>query len=424
MKKRRMIYRRRKELHVVREQEDPTDKIVREILDELNSEDGMQSGKRPGQKKSGQKKSARRRIAAGGVALAAVVTGVYFLVSLQTYSQVRVTDVYENKGAVSNSYEEFAGGVLKYSRDGVSYLDQKGEERWNHSYQIKNPFIEAGQESAVLADKGGNSILVIQKDGVKGEIQTSMPIEKIAVSEQGIVGAILKSGSTMEVLCYDMAGNVLVEHKTSSAGIGCPLDIALSEDGQVMQTLYVYTQEGKLVSRIGYYNFGERGEKETDNQVSLKEYADTLMTTGFFLNLSTSVAVGDNCLVIYQGKEVPEEAYQIMIDKEIKSVFHNERYVGLILRNEGKEGYELRLYNTGGKMVMSQDFTGDYSNVKLCGGQVILYDGKKCSIFMRNGIQKFAGETSNNIMEIFPIAGVNKYIVMSANGMEKIRLVK
>ena len=43
---------------------------------------------------------------------------------------------------------------------------------------------------------------------------------------------------------------------------------------------------------------------------------------------------------------------------------------------------------------------------------------------MRNGIQKFAGETDNNIMEIFPIAGVNKYIVMSANGMEKIRLVK
>lgn len=73
---------------------------------------------------------------------------------------------------------------------------------------------------------------------------------------------------------------------------------------------------------------------------------------------------------------------------------------------------------------MSQDFKGEYSNVKLCGGQVILYDGKKCCIFMRNGIQKFAGETDNNIMEIFPIAGVNKYIVMSANGMEKIRLVK
>ena len=75
-------------------------------------------------------------------------------------------------------------------------------------------------------------------------------------------------------------------------------------------------------------------------------------------------------------------------------------------------------------MVISKDFTGDYSNVKLCGRQVIMYEGKKCSIFMRNGIQKFDGEMENNIMEIFPVSGVNKYIVMSADGMEKVRLVK
>ena len=55
---------------------------------------------------------------------------------------------------------------------------------------------------------------------------------------------------------------------------------------------------------------------------------------------------------------------------------------------------------------------------------MIMYDGKKCSIFMKNGIQKFEGEMNNNILEIFPIAGVNKYIVMNANGMEKVRLVK
>ena len=415
-----MKYRRRKELHVVREPEEPTDKIVREILDELNSENGAQE---PGREPR-RKKPAKRRAALGVILLAAAAVGVYLLVSLQTYSRVRVTEVYENKGAANNSYEEFAEGLLKYSRDGISYLSQKGEEKWNYPYQIKSPIIEAGKESAVLADKGGNSIMIIQKDGVKGEIQTSMPIEKIAVSEQGIVGTILKSGLTMEIVCYDMAGNILVRHKTSPAGMGHPLDVALSEDGQVMQVLYVYTQDGELVSRVSYYNFGERGEKETDNQVNLKEYKETLMASGFFLNPSTSVAVGDDRIVMYRGEEVPEEMCQIKLDKEIRSVFHNERYVGLILRNEGKGGYELRLYNTGGKMVMSQDFKGEYSNVKLCGGQVILYDGKKCCIFMRNGIQKFAGETDNNIMEIFPIAGVNKYIVMSANGMEKIRLVK
>ena len=36
-----MERRKNRNLHVVREPEDPTDKIIDEIMDELNSEDGM-----------------------------------------------------------------------------------------------------------------------------------------------------------------------------------------------------------------------------------------------------------------------------------------------------------------------------------------------------------------------------------------------
>lgn len=417
-----MIRRKDRNLHVVREQEDPTDRIVREILDELNSEDDLQRD--PDGPGGRTRRPGRWRLGFGIGLLAAAATGVYLLVNLQTYSRVRVTEIYESEGAANNNYREFEGGILKYSRDGISYLDPGGREQWNHSYQIKSPFIELEQESGVVADKGGNDIFVIQKDGIKGEIHTAMPIEKVSVSKQGIVGAILKNDSSAEVICYDVEGNILVEHKTSSAGTGYPLDVSLSGDGEVMQVLYFYTQDGKITSRVMYYNFGEAGEKETDNQVSGQEYEDTVMATGFFMNQDTSAAVGDNCLVLYKGREVPQETVRINIDKKIKSVFHSERYIGLILRNEGKEGYELRLYNVDGKTVISKDFTGDYSNVKICGRQVIMYDGKECCIFLRNGIQKFGGEMDHNIMEIFPIIGVNKYIVMSTTGMEKIRLVK
>lgn len=129
-------------------------------------------------------------------------------------------------------------------------------------------------------------------------------------------------------------------------------------------------------------------------------------------------------MVIYTGNDIPKQAVKITMDKEIKSVFHNEKYIGLILKNQGKSGYELRLYNKTGKVVLSKEFTGDYNHVKLCDDQVIMYDGKTCSIFMKNGVQKFKGRMDNNIQEIFPVGGVNQYIVLSANGMEKIRLVK
>ena len=133
--------------------------------------------------------------------------------------------------AADNSYEEFAEGVLKFSRDGIAYLDDSGQEQWNLPYQIKNPFLDVNSESAAVADKGGNNIMVFQKDGLKGEIKTTLPIEKIAVSEQGIVAAVLKNESTPQIICYDIAGNVLVEHKSSMVGIGYPVDIAISPDG-------------------------------------------------------------------------------------------------------------------------------------------------------------------------------------------------
>ena len=360
-------------------------------------------------------------IAAVVVALA---VGVYLLINLQTYTSARVLDTYTVSGASGSAYEQFADGVLKYSRDGISYLNQHGEEMWNQPYQMKNPVVDVNGSSAAVADKGGNAVLVFNEEGVRGETQTNLPIERVRVSEQGIVSVILTDENEARVLCYDAAGNLLVENKTSMNGTGYPLDVALSPDGETMQVLYLYTEAGAVKSRVIYYNFGESGEEKTDHLVAQMEYEDTVMASGFFMDEKISVAVGDNRLTIYRGGNVPEETENIEIKKQIKSVFHNEKYIGMVLKNEGKEGYELRLYNTRGQVAMSENFTGDYSHVKLCGSQVIMYDGKNCSIFTRGGIRKFDGEMNSNILEIFPVPGVNKYIVMNENGLEVVRLVK
>lgn len=418
-----MKRRKNSNLHVVREPEDPTDKIIEEIMDELNSEDGVTE-------KEIQEELARRKrkkqkkigIVIAVIAIAAIL--VYLLINLQTYTKVRVSDTYVGEGAADNNYVQFLDGVLKYSKDGISYLNQSGKEKWNQSYQIKNPMIDVSDKSAAVADKEGNDILILQEDGLKGEVHTTMPIEKVSVSEQGIVSAILKNDTSMKVICYDTAGNVLVEHKTSLAGTGYPVDVALSANGEVMQVVYLYTQNGQMVSRLYYYNFGKAGKDEADHKVSGKNYKNTILASGFFMDADTSVAIGDDCMAIYSGKEVPKQSVKIKMDKEIKSVFHNEKYIGMILKNQGKGGYELRLYNKSGKVVLSKEFKGDYSHVKLCGNQVIMYDGKNCSIFMKNGIQKFKGRMDNNILEMFPVGGVNQNIVLSANGMEKVRLVK
>lgn len=417
-----MIHWKRKKFRVLEKDQDPTDKIVDRILGELRKEDHPETEAMEEAKRQKRKRWKKTGIIAGSIL--AVSIGIYLLINLQTYTSVRTVDTYPVSGAASNEYKQFDDGVLKYSRDGISYLDQKGSEVWNQPYQIQNPVVDVNETSGAVADKGGNAILVFNEEGLRGEIETDLPIERISVSEQGIVSVILIDESSSQILCYDAAGNILVEHKTSVNGTGYPMDAALSPDGEILQVLYLYTQDGTITSRVAYYNFGQEGESETDHQVTEQEYKDVVMADGFFMNQSVSAAVGDNMLTIFRGKSVPEEAVKVEIDKEIKSVFHSQKYIGMILKNKGKEGYELRLYNDRGQMAMSEDFSGDYSNVKICGSQVIMYDGKNCSIFTRGGIQKFEGEMNSNILEIFPVAGVNKYIVMNENGMEVVRLVK
>ena len=73
--------------------------------------------------------------------------------------------------------------------------------------------------------------MIFQKSGLKGEIETTLPIEKISVSNQGIVSAILKNESTPQIISYDAVGNILVEHQVNLNSTGYPISLDMSADG-------------------------------------------------------------------------------------------------------------------------------------------------------------------------------------------------
>ncbi|MSR94235.1 hypothetical protein FYJ34_08165 [Clostridiaceae bacterium 68-1-5] len=414
--------RKDRNFRTVKESEDGTEKLIDRLVEEINTEDMTIQDLE--QQIRRHKIRFWQRVGAGVAVTLALAIGIYLLIALQTYSKARVLKTYSDGEIANSSYAYFNGGILKYSRDGAAYLNQQGEEKWNQSYQISNPVVEQNKKAAVIADKGGNDIWVVEKDGVKGEIHTTMPIEKVAVSQQGIVGAILRDDMAAKILCYDMEGNVLVEMKTSPANTGYPMDLSISENGETVQVLYLTTQEGKIASEIVYYNFGKNGNEKKEYVVSREHYENVVMAEGAFLDRTNSVGIHDKGFVIYRGESQPKEVEKVSIKKKIKSAFFNDRYIGLILQNEKKGGCELRLYNTAGKKVLSKNFKGEYSQVQIHDSQVILYEGKKCCIFSKSGVKKFEGELSSSIQEMFPISGVNKYIVINTDGIQEVRLVK
>ncbi len=354
------------------------------------------------------------------VLAAALILGGYMF-SKRSYSKVDVLDTYTESASDDSNYTYYAKGILKYSRDGIAFFNKKGEELWNQPCQIQSPLVEINGSTAVIGDKGGTSMMVITKEGMKGEFQTSRPIERLTVSSQGIVGAVLKDEMTPWIVCYDAKGEVLVEQKASLVNTGYPLDISISRDGKTLLVSYLYANQTSVSTKVCYYNFEK---EEQEHEVAAKSYEGEMIPVAGFLNQSEALLVGDSMLAIWEGTKQPKEQLQIAIDKEIKSVAYDEEKVALVLKNKKAEGYELRVYNTKGKQLLSKTFENEYDNIKISGQQVFLYQGSQCLIIHMSGTTRYMGTLDVEIQEIYPLWGIDKYMVVSAQGMQKIQLTK
>lgn len=365
-----------------------------------------------------------RRKLVPAVLILLAVCGTYLLIKNQTYGQARTDSAYVGNTSDMNNYCQFADGIVRYNRDGVVFLNKNNEEQWIQPAQIQNPVLVEKEESFAVADIGGNNIMVFSEEGVKGEIETPLPIEKIAISGQGIVSVILKNENFPKIISYDAAGNVLVEQQITVSTTGYPVALEMSDDGNTLAVSYLHTEGTNISSKVIYYNFGEEGKKKTDNIVSQEEYQNTVMADIFFMGTDYSVAVGDNSFVIYNGRNVPKKTKEVEMNQEIQSVFHTDTYIGFILLNKEKSGYELRLYNRRGGEVITRDIPGVYSHVKMDGDQVIMWDGSRCCIVSDTGIIKFNGDLKVDALEIFRARGLNRYYVMSVDELRVIYLTK
>lgn len=347
-------------------------------------------------------------------------TAAYFFFKYRTYDHIEIIRTYEDTGTENASYRACLGGVLRYSRDGISLLTRKGAESWNQPCQMANPTLETCGESAAVGDRGGTSIYVLKKSGLKGEIRTIRPIEKFTVSSQGIVGAILKDEDTPHVMVYDAKGNVLVEHNVSFRQMGYPLDVSLSPDGNTLLVTYLRLKGEKQVSRIAYYYFGDEDAQDSNHLVYETELEDMVAPASAFLKDDISMIATDRALVFCKGLKKPKEYARVDIKGEIQSIGYGSDLVAVLVRKE--DAYNLEIYNGKGKLVSRTDVRKSFPEIRVSGNKVILFDGQFCRIVLKEGICKYEGNMDENIIEIFPVFGFNKYMMVSTDGFGEIRL--
>lgn len=355
--------------------------------------------------------------------VALILVGIYFLLQRQTYNAVETVDYYENVSQDNPGYERYLKGVLKYTRDGIAFLDKSGTEVWNQPCQMNNPIVEVRGESAVVYDRTGTSIFVFEESGLKGEIKTTRPIERISVSEQGVVAAILKDDTTPKVTCYDATGNLLVEQNTSLDNTGYPVDVSLSDDGNILLVSYLMADGTGIRTKIVYYDFGGEDIDKKDFKIYEQIYEGNIVPVVGYLNKDISILAADNQVILYEQKEELEMTAQIPF-YELSNIAYNEKNIVLLVKEENSSSYKVKVYNITGELLSEMEVDREYSNISLYDDQIILYEENVCCIYTKDGICKYKGEMDLDILEIYPLLGLNKYMMINANGFYEIRLAK
>ena len=349
-------------------------------------------------------------------------TLVYVQLKNQVYTSYVILSSIARQQYDSSVCLSYGNGFLSYSGDGISYTDAKGNAVWNQAYEMQEPMVRVAGSKVAVADYNGHIIYSISQDGNYIEIDTNLPIREIAVSESGMVAAVLEDTGITWIYLYSSMGETIAYIRTTMQNSGYPSALALSPDGTLLAVSYLTVDNGTAKSSVAFYNFSSVGQNYVDNFVSGSDYADAVIPFLAFLNNDTSFAVADNRLVIYGGGQRPKSVADVLLNEEIQSIFYNESHMGLVfLDTTGNGKYRLDVYNTSGLVETSLYFDMDYKDIIFRKDNIIIYNETQCLLANMNGVERFNGDFQTPYLLFAPIRG-NRYLAVSQESIDIIEM--
>jgi hypothetical protein len=350
-----------------------------------------------------------------------VIAGIALIATRRTYHNYKIVRSSEQEDVISTNYVEMAGKILRYSPDGASLVSSKLQTVWSVSYNMDNPVADVREDAAVIADIDGTTMEIFDKNGLTGSVTTSYSIVKARVSSGGLVAAILDGGDDTWINFYASDGSLIAENQTKIDDPGYPLDVAVSDSGVIMMVAYQFVDGGETTSYVAFYNFGEVGQNEDDKIVSGYTYDGVVVPQIEYLSGNKSLAIRDDGLTLYSGKEIPKEVTTINVEKEIVSTFYDDDLVGLVFKNDDEDYlYTMEVYTTSGKLKFTRDFNIPYTSIKISDGNIIMYNSSQISVVTSSGTERYNGTVDGTIKDLFRL-GLNRYLLVLDDGVSVIK---
>ena len=357
---------------------------------------------------------------AGGVAY-------YVYTTIREFKGYKVINSSDTTYEANAEYTEFGGNLLKYTPEGISYINANGDVVWTAGADLKIPIASTNGDWAVVADKGGNSVHVFNIEGAVSSLTMPYKILDVDVASQGAFAVVLESDTTNYINMYDSKGDPVYEIQTSIDKSGYPLDISISDDGEKLFTSYFFMQGIETKNNLTAYNFGSVGQNaNADRMVGGFSLDGELAMKVQFLTNNLVAAFSDTEITLYDMKETPSERCRIKYQQpQIQSIFYSGKYLGTIEKSmEAAENtaYLMRVYDFNGDEMFHYSFNMAYDTIHAAEDEIIITGGNQCLIVSRKGRAKFRYAFDSTVRNMIPTASSNEYIITFEGRTEKIRL--
>ena len=364
-----------------------------------------------------------RTIAIAAIVLLTVIV-VYVSWRDREYSEAEISLDATISNSADSKVISLGGNIVQYSKDGVSCYSSTGQPVWNQTYEMQNPIAHTCNSVIAIGDYNGHNIYVSNTNGAMGVVDTNLPIRDFCVSSQGVVAAVLDGTDVTWIYLYDSEGNTLANFKTTMKDSGYPISISLSPNAELLCVSYLYPEEGALKTSVAFFNFGSVGQNSIDNYASGYDYPGVVVPYVQFINGNTAFALSDDRIMFYTGDQKPvSKSESLMGDEQVRAVYYNDSYVGLVFMNGTEDGdYRLQVYNGQGDLVLTTYFDIAYSDIIFNDKQIIIYNEDECVIKDMSGHDKYIGSFEEPVKVMIPTNIRSRFTLVTSKNVATMNL--
>lgn len=303
------------------------------------------------------------------------------------------TSVTKGSDSINNKsvrYSSFRNGLMRISNDGITYINDRGIVKYIVSYNMKEPIYEFNDNYFVIADRNGYEFYIFDKDGLTGSNFLKNAIQKISISNDGIVYILQTDEESSYINVFRSNGKEIdISIKSSLTNDGMPIDLSVSDDGTELSVAYTCLSNNNIYSKATYYNFADAGKNANSKRIVgefIDEFNDKLLARTHFFDNKFSCLVYESGIyfVSLANKSNPVVINNIEFEYKIKSIAYNKEYISFVFDNN-----ELMVISKDGSIVSKRKIDFEYENFYLSdnyiifiyGNRVIIYDAKGRMIF-------------------------------------------